>query len=141
MSDAQLPPYVAQPVDDATGCTGPRRTRSLHARSAPLGSPRCQLSALDALDLRALPYGGDFDRTLAASTGGELRAQEIEVFQINVGKLCNMSCRHCHVDAGPDRWDAVMSLETAEHCLQSLDQTGAHTVDITGGAPELNPGF
>jgi radical SAM/Cys-rich protein len=65
----------------------------------------------------------------------------LEIFQINLGKLCNMTCRHCHVDAGPDRSDAMMTRETVDACLRALDQTTAHTVDITGGAPELHPEF
>jgi radical SAM/Cys-rich protein len=52
-----------------------------------------------------------------------------------------MTCRHCHVDAGPDRTDQMMSRETVDLCLAALDRTGAKTVDLTGGAPELNPHF
>jgi len=52
-----------------------------------------------------------------------------------------MTCRHCHVDAGPDQTVENMNLATVEACLRALDQTPAHTVDITGGAPELNPHF
>ena len=69
-----------------------------------------------------------------------LRATGITVFQINVGKLCNQTCRHCHVDAGPDRMER-MSRETAEQCVRALVKTDIPTVDITGGAPELNPNF
>jgi radical SAM/Cys-rich protein len=69
-----------------------------------------------------------------------LHATGITVFQINVGKLCNQTCRHCHVDAGPDRLE-IMSLETAEQCIRALAKTDIPTVDITGGAPELNPHF
>jgi radical SAM/Cys-rich protein len=69
-----------------------------------------------------------------------LRATGITVFQINVGKLCNQTCRHCHVDAGPDRSES-MSRETAAQCIQALANTAIPTVDITGGAPELNPNF
>lgn len=69
-----------------------------------------------------------------------LQATGITVFQINVGKLCNQTCRHCHVDAGPNRPE-TMSLETAEQCIRALAQTDIPTVDITGGAPELNPHF
>ena len=68
------------------------------------------------------------------------RATGITVFQINVGKLCNQTCRPCHVDAGPDRTES-MSRETAEQCIRALTQTDIPTVDITGGAPELNPNF
>jgi radical SAM/Cys-rich protein len=52
-----------------------------------------------------------------------------------------MTCRHCHVDAGPDRVAENMNRETMDFCLAALDRTTAHTVDITGGAPELNPHF
>lgn len=70
----------------------------------------------------------------------ELYAREPEILQINVGKLCNQTCRHCHVDAGPDRRE-VMSRETMEQCLQFLDRSNIAIVDITGGAPELNPHY
>jgi radical SAM/Cys-rich protein len=69
-----------------------------------------------------------------------LQATGITVFQINVGKLCNQTCRHCHVDAGPDRKES-MSRETAALCVTMLAKTDIPTVDITGGAPELNPNF
>lgn len=70
-----------------------------------------------------------------------LEVGELEIFQMNIGKLCNMSCRHCHVDAGPHQVVENMDRATMEACLRALDQTPAHTVDITGGAPELNPHF
>ncbi len=81
-----------------------------------------------------------FDSRLARHGLHPLRATGIEVFQINVGKLCNQTCRHCHVDAGPDRSER-MTRETAEACIRALERTDAHTVDITGGAPELNENF
>ena len=64
----------------------------------------------------------------------------LQVLQINVGKLCNQTCQHCHVDAGPDRRE-LMSKETFEHCLRLLAESDIETVDITGGAPEMNPHF
>jgi radical SAM/Cys-rich protein len=69
-----------------------------------------------------------------------LHATGITVFQINLGKLCNQTCRHCHVDAGPDRRES-MTRETAELCIRALAGTDIPRVDITGGAPELNPNF
>jgi radical SAM/Cys-rich protein len=69
-----------------------------------------------------------------------LYATGITVFQINVGKFCNQACRHCHVDAGPER-EEKMTRETAELCIAALSRTDIPTVDITGGAPELNPNF
>lgn len=62
----------------------------------------------------------------------------IEVLQINVGKVCNQACRHCHVNAGPDRKES-MSAETFKLCLNVLRINPIPVVDITGGAPELNP--
>jgi radical SAM/Cys-rich protein len=71
----------------------------------------------------------------------------LEILQINVGRLCNMTCRHCHVDAGPDRVEENMDRATAGACVDAMDRILAspdaalHTVDLTGGAPELNPHF
>ncbi len=97
----------------------------------------------DALPVRPAPprAGGDFDRTLAAAGHSRLVPGRVEVLQVNLGKLCNMACRHCHVDAGPERTDESMSKETVDACLAALDATGAGTLDVTGGAPELNPHF
>ena len=81
-----------------------------------------------------------FEQVLADHGRLPLRATGIEVLQINVGKLCNQTCRHCHVDAGPDRRE-VMSRETAEACLDVLRRSDIPTLDITGGAPEMNPHF
>ena len=81
-----------------------------------------------------------FEESLRAAGLHPLTATGITVFQINVGKLCNQTCRHCHVEAGPSRKE-IMSRETAELCMQALERTSIPTVDITGGAPELNPNF
>ncbi len=81
--------------------------------------------------------GGSFEGRL----GAPLTPDALEIFQINLGKLCNMTCRHCHVDAGPDRVRENMDRETVDACLRALDRTSAATVDLTGGAPELNPHF
>ena len=69
-----------------------------------------------------------------------LKASTLEIFQINMGKMCNQTCRHCHVDAGPDRKE-IMSRQTMHLCLHVLKNTEIKTVDLTGGAPELNPDF
>jgi radical SAM/Cys-rich protein len=81
-----------------------------------------------------------FEQALASSGLFPLTPTHIEILQINVGKLCNQTCGHCHVDAGPDRRE-VMSDEIAELCLQALAATSIGTLDITGGAPELCPAF
>jgi len=99
--------------------------------------------ASSAEQLKLLEQSGPplrFEAQLAQAGLYPLRAAGITVLQINVGKLCNQTCRHCHVDAGPDRTE-VMSRETAEQCVNALAKTDIPTVDITGGAPELNPQF
>src|SRR5208283_3245141 len=62
----------------------------------------------------------------------------IDILQVNVGKRCNLSCRHCHVEAGPNRSE-VMGRQVFEKCLQVLRDHPIGTIDITGGAPEMNP--
>lgn len=116
--------------------TSPKATPSLRSRHAVLAATQSQMDTLDAL---ILPQG-NFDTTLDRYGWQSLTPAQLDIFQINLGKLCNMSCRHCHVDAGPDRKES-MDRETIEACLQALDRTTAHTVDLTGGAPELNPHF
>ncbi len=81
-----------------------------------------------------------FDDALAEADLFPLTTTGIEILQINVGKLCNQTCKHCHVDAGPDRTES-MTAETADLCLAALAATDIATFDITGGAPELNPNF
>src|SRR5438067_2144476 len=82
-----------------------------------------------------------FDEMLSERSCGPLLRCDVSTLQINVGKLCNQACHHCHVDAGPKRTE-VMTGDVAERVLQLLAATPAiTTVDITGGAPELNPNF
>jgi len=65
---------------------------------------------------------------------------ETEILQINLGKLCNQVCEHCHVDAGPDRTE-IMTKEVLQSCIGFAKNSSIHTVDLTGGAPEMNPDF
>ena len=64
----------------------------------------------------------------------------LEILQLNLGYMCNQVCAHCHVDAGPDRKE-IMTKETILQCLEVIKKTKAHTLDLTGGAPEMNPNF
>lgn len=64
----------------------------------------------------------------------------MDVLQINVGRLCNLACKHCHLEAGPQRPE-IMSREVMEACLKAYSNWGFSTIDITGGAPEMNPDF
>ncbi|MHB0971967.1 MAG: arsenosugar biosynthesis radical SAM (seleno)protein ArsS [Thermoanaerobaculia bacterium] len=142
MSDAPLHAVDDSGPDDERReeLTGPRSAKTLRSRHLPLASPVVQLELLAKVETEH-HESLDFDAALAAADWDALRPAPLEVFQINLGKLCNMTCRHCHVDAGPDRWDAMMSRETIDDCLRALDTTTAHTVDLTGGAPELHPHF
>jgi radical SAM/Cys-rich protein len=81
-----------------------------------------------------------FDGVLAEHGLPLLATTRIEVLQVNVGKLCNQTCAHCHVDAGPDRREA-MTRDTARLVIELLRRHDIETLDITGGAPELNPQF
>ena len=69
-----------------------------------------------------------------------IRPAELEILQINLGYMCNMTCEHCHVDAGPDRKE-IMEKHVLEACLQAIDVSQVKMVDLTGGAPEMNPHF
>ncbi len=69
-----------------------------------------------------------------------LKPSALEILQVNVGYMCNQVCAHCHVDAGPDRKE-IMTAETMRQILDILKKTDVHTLDITGGAPEMNPHF
>ena len=81
-----------------------------------------------------------FEEKLVEIGSSPLRATGVETLQVNVGKLCNQTCRHCHVDAGPTRTE-IMTRETAELVVDVINRYNIPNVDITGGAPELNPNF
>ena len=90
--------------------------------------------------LAALPLARAFEDAVRPTGLDPLHTTGVDVLQINVGKRCNQACRHCHVDAGPDRTE-VMSGEVVEACLRFLEGSDIPTIDITGGAPELHPSF
>ncbi len=113
----------------------PLVVKSLKSRSSHLASGAEQVSLLETRN--GFPR---FDQKVKEAGLYPLHATGLTIFQINVGKLCNQTCRHCHVDAGPDRKES-MTRETAELCVDALARTDIPTVDITGGAPELNPNF
>ncbi len=82
-----------------------------------------------------------FQQKLEQSDLYPLKPTQIEIFQVNIGKMCNQTCRHCHVDAGPDRRE-IMTRETMLQCIKVLQNNPRlQTVDLTGGAPEMNPNF
>ncbi len=81
-----------------------------------------------------------FVRNLKKFNEFPLRVNELQNLQINLGYMCNQVCDHCHVDAGPDRKE-IMSRETMMSCLEAIKVSKVKTVDLTGGAPEMNPEF
>jgi len=90
--------------------------------------------------LAGVPLARSFEAALDGAGLFPLVATGIEVLQINVGRKCNQTCRHCHVDAGPDRTE-MMPPDVVEACLRVLAGTTIPTLDVTGGAPELHPDF
>ena len=108
---------------------------TLQKQHHPLASGAAQRRRLAELPLA---------RTVEAALEGAgllpLVAAGIDVLQINVGKKCNQTCRHCHVDAGPDRTE-MMPPDVVDACLRVLAESAIPTLDITGGAPELHPEF
>ena len=113
--------------------------KSLHATGHELADSAFQLRVLSQGEAQAadLPR---FRQQLAGTGLWPLRPVAPAVLQLNVGKMCNQVCRHCHVDAGPDRQE-IMTRATMQLCLDALTQTDIATVDLTGGAPEMNPDF
>lgn len=109
--------------------------KSLKARNNQLATVEKQLTILS--DIEDQPRFSDKLRNLNAFP---LAAKGVDILQVNVGYMCNQTCEHCHVDAGPDRKE-IMTKEMLQHCLNVIDRSKVSTVDITGGAPEMNPNF
>jgi radical SAM/Cys-rich protein len=114
--------------------------KSLKAQGNKLADTNYQLELLETDNhspYRLVP----FQQQLEKINLFPLRPVELEIFQVNVGKMCNQVCKHCHVDAGPDRKE-IMTRETMQQCLDVLKKNPSiKKVDLTGGAPELNPDF
>ena len=113
--------------------------KSLKAREDDLSSPQRQLELLSEgiFEEGELPT---FKDKIAESGHFPLKPKKLEILQLNLGYMCNQVCSHCHVDAGPDRKE-IMTKKTMQQCLEVIKNTGAHTLDLTGGAPEMNPNF
>ena len=113
--------------------------KSLHARHHQLANHQRQIEILE----QGIVHAGQptsFRTKIEATGHYPLRPSKIEILQVNVGYMCNQTCKHCHVDAGPDRQE-IMQRETMHQCLDVLARTRVKTLDITGGAPEMNPDF
>lgn len=91
------------------------------------------LADLEALNALSIPA---FSKKLEEP----IKTKSFEILQVNLGYLCNQVCIHCHVNAGPSRKE-LMTKATLQSCLNALDNGSFHTVDLTGGAPEIHPEF
>ncbi len=112
--------------------------KSLQANNSELANASVQMEVLKNREVNDLV---PFQEKLAGSGLYPLRPVRPGILQVNVGKMCNQVCKHCHVDAGPDRKE-IMTAQTMQQCLDVLDRSPElHTVDLTGGAPEMNPHF
>ncbi|TQD38511.1 arsenosugar biosynthesis radical SAM (seleno)protein ArsS [Haloflavibacter putidus] len=114
-------------------------TKSLKARKNDWSNPTKQLEFLSN-GIFAEGELPTFQQKLKKTTTFPLQPKKLEILQINLGYMCNQVCSHCHVDAGPDRKE-IMTVETMQYCLDAIKKSGAHTLDLTGGAPEMNPNF
>ena len=113
--------------------------KSLLARNNDLANTQRQLEILS----NGIFANGElltFAEKIKETNQFPLRPKKLEILQINLGYMCNQVCAHCHVDAGPDRKE-IMTKETMQQCLEVIKKTKAHTLDLTGGAPEMNPNF
>jgi len=111
--------------------------QSLQKLHKKLSNAEAQIQILSDVEALAIPA---FKQKLIESDLFPLKPTQLEILQVNVGKMCNQVCKHCHVDAGPDRKE-IMTRETMQLCLDALATSDIQTVDLTGGAPELNPNF
>lgn len=105
---------------------------TLHKRHQLLASADAQRAMLGQV-----PVARSFEAALDGAGLYPLRATGIEILQVNVGRKCNQTCRHCHVDAGPDRTE-MMPDAVVDRVMEIIESTPIPTVDITGGAPELH---
>jgi len=113
--------------------------KSLLARNNEFANSKRQLETLNS-GLFADGKLPTFAKKIEETNQFPLRPKKLEILQINVGYLCNQICAHCHVDAGPDRKE-IMTKKTMKQCLEVIERAGVHTLDLTGGAPEMNPNF
>ena len=90
---------------------------------------------------RALPEGQPWLKTVTAAGQTVPRRGALRVLQLNLGRLCNMTCSHCHVEAGPHQAHTQMTPAVVEQCLAAIERLQPAVVDLTGGAPELHPAF
>ena len=113
--------------------------KTLHRQKKKLANSKNQLKLLSGgvFENENLPT---FKSSLEKTQNFPLKPSKLEILQINLGYMCNQVCAHCHVDAGPDRKE-IMSKSTLKTCLNLCKSLSFKTLDLTGGAPEMNPNF
>lgn len=110
-------------------------TKSLKAKGNDLAKAENQVAMLTRENTV------NFNQSLKIAEEFPLKPSTLEIMQVNVGKMCNQVCEHCHVDAGPDRKE-IMTKDIMHECLKAIDSCPSiTTIDLTGGAPEMNPNF
>lgn len=112
-------------------------SESLKRRVHEFSDPRSQLNLLAEASSAGI---ADFEDKLSEYGLFPLLPTAVDILQINLGYMCNQTCRHCHVDAGPDRKE-IMTRHTMLECLEASANSPVKTIDLTGGAPEMNPDF
>lgn len=117
-----------------------QRVKSLSQRDSQLSNTFYQLEVLSNKGEATIDIPQFTDR-IKAHGYDHITPSRLETFQLNIGKLCNQTCAHCHVDAGPDKKRENMDKATLERCLELIEALNVDKVDITGGAPEMNPHF
>ncbi len=117
-----------------------QNTKTLFRRNVPLAQPRFQFQILERHTFNNGHFP-TFSEKISEHKQLPLTRGKLEILQLNLGKLCNQTCKHCHVDAGPDRKDQQMSREILQQALSLIETYNIPTVDLTGGAPEMNEHF
>jgi radical SAM/Cys-rich protein len=111
--------------------------KSLKSQHHKFADSTIQLDLLEGDVQSSLP---SFKEKLDSLGFYPLQPLKVEILQVNIGKMCNQTCKHCHVDAGPDRKE-IMTRETMKMVIEAAKSDSIHTIDLTGGAPEMNPDF
>jgi radical SAM/Cys-rich protein len=113
--------------------------KSLKAQDSVVADTDYQLSVLNGGPFEAGKLS-TFQQKISEQDDYPLKPTGIEIFQLNLGYMCNQTCKHCHVDAGPDRKE-MMDTDHLKQCLAILERYRIPTLDLTGGAPEMHPHF
>ncbi len=108
--------------------------KTLNAQKHLYSSTNAQIEVLEGADIFS------FDARIEPIGFHPLLPTNVDILQVNMGKMCNQTCAHCHVDAGPDRKE-IMTKETLQLCLDAVEKGNIKVADLTGGAPEMNPHF